>query len=106
MLQAKAAILAENARLIDVDVLTSLPDYEQLFNDLNFDVEDFVGLKEMHEFRINMNAAGTGSQLHYREDCTEEGWYPRPVQPSQSLSSQWKNHFKAASPLDGLPVSA
>ncbi len=107
LLQAKAAIRKEHSTVLDVVPLIGIPDYASTFDALEFDPCNFQGLMDAQEFRICMG--GTAGccelQLHYRADCTAEGWLPRPVLPTHRLSSTWKNHFKPSDPTQGVPVS-
>ncbi len=106
-LQAKAAIRKEHSTVLDVVPLIGIPDYASAFDALEFDPCNFQGLMDAQEFRICMG--GTAKchelQLHYRADCTVEGWLPRPVLPTRRLASKWKDYFKPSDPSQGVPVS-
>lgn len=77
-----------------------------MFDSINVNEESPIGLMEAHELRLNVSSEHEGYvQLFYRDDCTVEGWYPRPVLPNASLSSTWTNFFKSSDPAQGDPVS-
>lgn len=59
----------------------------------------------VQEFRLSLNGTTEEVQLHYREDCTVDGWLPRPVLPTLALSFTWKDQFRCSDPSQGFPVS-
>ena len=91
-------------RYSNVVVLTGLPDYEAHFSGDNFNTGNAVGILACQEIRLSMKDDGSDIQVHYRPDCTQQGWYPRPVLPTAALSSTWKDHFVSKDPTQGYPV--
>ena len=85
-----------------------------LFNAMGFNTSHAEGISAAQELRIDatpvVDEAGedtgvTKPRLFYRDDCTVEGWYPRPVLPTRILSHTWSDYFKPSNPGAGLPVS-
>jgi len=101
--QAKIAITKKKSTVLDVKSIVGIPDYETLFTDFN--AGDADGLMAAQEFRLALNSTTEEVQLHYRNDCTMDGWLPRPVLPTTELSSTWKDKFVCSDPTQGAPVS-
>ena len=85
--------------------MCGLPDYEAFFEkELNFNAGNADGITSAQEIRLCIGTDGQ-VEMHYRPDCTEEGWYPRPVLPTAALSNTWASYFKPTDSTQGNPVS-
>jgi hypothetical protein len=71
----KAAISKENAKVLAVEVLQGIPNYDAMFIVQNFNVGHAAGIMSCQEIRLSMN-----------DDSTVEDWYPIPVLPTIALA--------------------
>ena len=102
----RQAISKANARILEVEVLQGLPNYETMFSSQNFNVGHAEGIMGSQEFRLSMHNDGCSVQMHYRTDSTLEGWLPRHVLPSAALSHTWGSYFVSKDPLtQGRPIT-
>lgn len=103
--QASAAITRKHSKVLCVESLVGIPDYESMLDKMGFNAGSAEGLMNAQEFRLSTDADTGKVQLHYRDDCTVDGWLPRPVLPTTTLASTWKDFFKCSDPTQGIPVS-
>ena len=89
--------------MLNVESIIGIPDYGSLFQDFNKANAD--GLMAVQELRISAGSKEGSVEVHYRDDCTVDGWLPRPVLPTVALSHTWKDMFKCSDPRQGFPVS-
>jgi len=101
--KVRNAILKKNAQLLDVKHLIGMPNYAKLFE--NFNAFNIEGITRAQEIRITASLDGKSVDIFYREDCTVEGWFPRPVQPDASLALHWANVFQHPDKAQGNPIS-
>jgi len=83
--------------------LIGLPNYDKLFQ--NFNAFNIEGISRAQEIRLTASTDGKSVDIFYRDDCTVEGWFPRPVQPDISLSSHWARIFRHPDARQGNPMS-
>lgn len=89
--------------MLGVERLIGIPNYDNLFKD--FRQGAITGITSAHEIRISATSDGENVQVHYKEYVTEDGWYPRPVLPTEELKDDWKYLFPPDDVKYGNPVS-
>lgn len=82
--------------------MSAIPDYDKLFK--GFNEANISGIAQAHEIRLSASDDGNNVKMFYREYVSEDGWFPRPVIPTNSLSDTWLSYFPPADVLYGVPV--
>ncbi len=101
--ECNAAILKQQACIHGVDMLVGIPDYDETFKGIN--EHNIQGISSCHEFRLSSDISGIGVKLHYKELSTDIGWFPRPIQVSDSFKDTWNSIFNCSIRNQGSPVS-
>ena len=85
--QADASLLKLKCRILGIQRIIGIPDYDIIFRDFNR--SSIQGLSDIQQMRILAEPDGSRLSIHYRTDCTVPAWLPSPFPQSIMFSNLW-----------------
>lgn len=100
----KNAITVDGARVLNVEHLAHVPDYDDLYK--NFIDGGISGMEDLHLLRVQGNAfdpviGAENIMVHYKEDIRVGGYKPMPVYQGKLAYLHWDKYFLHPDPTAG-----